>query len=99
MLQYSRVLFVHFTLILYLNDIFDRPFIFTVTLTELGVVLPTLKQVMTSEHSGTFSACMPNSNSKSKSKPTQSPAAHASNDTDLTSADMEAGMFSIGDLT
>ena len=102
MLQYSLLLNLVCTLyplILYLNDIFDRPLILTATLTELGVVLPTLKQVMTSEHSGTFSACMPKSNSKSKPKPAHSPAAHASKDTDLTSADMEAGMFSIGDLT
>ena len=69
--------------------------------TELGVVLPSLQEVMASESNSTFSACMP----KSKSAPTpasaptspRAPVASGSKDSVGTVMDMEGGLFGTGD--
>ena len=60
--------------------------------TELGVVLPSLQEVMASENNSTFSACMP----KSKSAPASAPTASGFKDIVGTATDMEGGLFGRG---
>jgi hypothetical protein len=60
--------------------------------TELGVVLPSLQEVMASESNSTFSACMP----KSKPAPASAPTASGFKDSVGTVTDMEGGLFGRG---
>ena len=64
--------------------------------TELGVVLPSLQEVMASESNSTFSACMPKSKPVPAPSPASAPTASGFKDSVGTVTDMEGGLFGTG---